>query len=65
MWQLVDKYHLKNGEWNIARYRNGDGWDHSLFRNGKFVAHRQTEQECKDLYDELTQNPGMAATTPG
>jgi hypothetical protein len=63
MWRQQTKYNLTCGEWSIARYRNNGGWDYSLFHRDRFIAHRQTEQELRDLHDELTKNPGMAGTT--
>lgn len=46
-WVSVDKYHIKSGEWMIARYRVGDAVKYTLWSGSKILGVFDSSEEAK------------------
>jgi hypothetical protein len=53
MWKKIDKYHIKNGEWTIAKMHTKDSTKYALWNGKDNHGYFNSADEAKAKYEEL------------
>lgn len=53
MWNPIDKYHLRNGEWTISKMKLANGAKYALWQGNVSKGFYETADEAKQRYEEL------------